>query len=185
MSAIERYRINEIFASVQGEGYWTGTAVVFVRFAFCNLHCPFCDTDFSDYTEMTIDEILAEVNRYAPQTIVLTGGEPALQVNIQLIDALHAAGKRIHIETNGTRSLPPTIDWVTLSPKDAPTVIEYFDELKVVFEGQNLEQYDRYVCSNRFLQPCSNLNIQKTFEAVLANPQWRLSLQTHKLIGVR
>ncbi|MCF0183480.1 MAG: radical SAM protein [Bacteroidaceae bacterium] len=185
MSETERYRVNEIFASVQGEGYWTGTAAVFVRFAMCNLRCPFCDTDFDAYTEMTVDEILAEVNRYAPHTIILTGGEPALQVDERLIDALHAAGKRIHIETNGTRPLPSGIDWVTLSPKAAPTVLERIDELKVVYEGQDLTQYDCYICPNRFLQPCSNQNIQETFEAVLTNPQWRLSLQTHKLIGVR
>ena len=104
------YRINEIFYSLQGEGRHTGRAAVFVRFSGCNLKCPFCDTDFKAYREMTVDDIIAAVSEWrACGFVVLTGGEPSLQVDEPLIEALHQEGFYIAIETNGTCPLPSTI----------------------------------------------------------------------------
>ncbi len=194
------YPINEIFCSLQGEGEKTGTVSVFIRMSGCNLRCAFCDTDHQSHTMMSAPEIVEQVMRYpgAP-LIVLTGGEPALHVDNALIQALKMTGKTIAIETNGTLPLPDGIDWVTLSPKTAfqggealPCIITSCDELKVVYTGQNLNQYDQIKAQQRFLQPCyvddpkqRLLGLQATVKAVLDNPQWRLSLQTHKLLGIR
>ena len=194
------YPINEIFCSLQGEGEKTGTVSVFIRMSGCNLRCAFCDTDHQSHTMMSAPEIVEQVMRYpgAP-LIVLTGGEPALHIDNALIQALKLTGKTIAIETNGTLPLPDGIDWVTLSPKTAfkggealPCIITSCDELKVVYTGQNLNQYDHIKAQQRFLQPCyvddpkqRLLGLQATVKAVLDNPQWRLSLQTHKLLGIR
>lgn len=194
------YPINEIFCSLQGEGEKTGTVSVFIRMSGCNLRCAFCDTDHQSHTMMSAPEIVEQVMRYpgAP-LIVLTGGEPALHIDNALIQALKLTGKTIAIETNGTLPLPDGIDWVTLSPKTAfqggeapPCIITSCDELKVVYTGQNLNQYDHIKAQQRFLQPCyvddpkqRLLGLQTTVKAVLDNPQWRLSLQTHKLLGIR
>lgn len=132
------YHINEIFYSLQGEGFHTGRPAVFVRFAGCNLRCPFCDTDFSHSEPMTAEQIARRVFDYSthPHTlIVLTGGEPSLQVDNELVDALHAHQQTVTIETNGTRPVPDNIDWVTLSPKAVPAAdlpITQADESKVV-----------------------------------------------------
>lgn len=185
MKSTDGYRINEIFYSLQGEGFHTGTAAVFVRFAGCNLRCGFCDTDFTDFTVMSAAEITAAVKEYGATTVILTGGEPSLQVDAQLVEMLHGVSMRVHIETNGTHPLPDGIDWVTCSPKDAKVCLLSMDELKVVYQGQDLSQYDKYKCKCRFLQPCSNANVKETIEAVKQNPTWRLSLQTHIIIGIR
>ena len=113
-------KINEIFYSLQGEGYHTGTPAVFIRFSGCNLKCSFCDTQHEAGTLMTDDEIIAEVSKYPAVTVILTGGEPSLWIDDALIDRLHKAGKYVCIETNGTRPLPESIDWVTCSPKGFP-----------------------------------------------------------------
>ncbi|MDE5710447.1 MAG: 7-carboxy-7-deazaguanine synthase QueE, partial [Bacteroides sp.] len=110
-------KINEIFYSLQGEGYHTGTPAVFVRFSGCNLKCPFCDTQHEEGTQMSDDEILEEVGKYPATTVILTGGEPSLWIDRGFIELLHRAGKYVCIETNGTRLLPDNIDWVTCSPK--------------------------------------------------------------------
>mgnify|MGYP002626276660 CR=1 FL=1 len=156
------YRVNEIFSSLQGEGFWSGTPMVFVRLSGCNLRCPWCDTDFAEYREMSASDIVAEaqelydVPNERRKMCVLTGGEPSLQVDKELVDALHEAGFYICIETNGTRPLPAGIDWVTLSPKtgfeggDAePCVLTCCDELKVVFCGQELAQYHNITAAHR------------------------------------
>lgn len=194
-------RINEIFYSLQGEGYNTGTAAVFVRFSGCNLHCNFCDTQHHTGTVMSEKEIIEEILKYplAP-LIVLTGGEPSLFIDYDFVAMLkHYTGKRIAIETNGTNTLPGNLDWVTLSPKGAypggetfPLVIDYCDELKVVYTGQPLDGYFDIEATHRFLQPCycddetlRQQNIDATIAAILADPRWRLSLQTHRLTGIR
>lgn len=149
---------------------------------------------------MPLPAIVDAVMRFpdAP-LIVLTGGEPSLYVDEQLLSALRLTGKKIAIETNGTRPLPPGIDWVTLSPKfgfpggDAlPCVMKCCDELKVVYTGQDLSQYDFITARHRFLQPCyvedeqqRRLNTQMCVNAVLSDPRWRLSLQTHRYLGIR
>ena len=194
------YPINEIFHSLQGEGYNTGVASVFIRFSGCNLRCAFCDTEHERHTMMPLPAIVDAVMRFTDAPlIVLTGGEPSLYVDEQLLSALRLTGKKIAIETNGTRPLPPGVDWVTLSPKfgfpggDAlPCVMKCCDELKVVYTGQDLSQYDFITARHRFLQPCyvedeqqRRLNTQMCVNAVLNDPRWRLSLQTHRYLGIR
>ena len=137
-----KYKIREIFYSLQGEGCNTGLPVVFVRFSGCNLRCPWCDTDFSTYTEYTAEQIVnsaIQLNAKA-RYVILTGGEPSLQVDDELINALHNAGYKIAIETNGTRPLPEKIDWITCSPKEGSKLyLQQADEVKVVYTGINPE----------------------------------------------
>ncbi|MDE5658069.1 MAG: 7-carboxy-7-deazaguanine synthase QueE, partial [Muribaculaceae bacterium] len=95
-------KINEIFYSLQGEGHWTGTPAVFIRFSGCNLHCDFCDTEHNSGQELSVDEIISEASKYPTLHIIFTGGEPTLQLTRSLVDRLHQLGKYLHIETNGT-----------------------------------------------------------------------------------
>ena len=194
------FRINEIFHSLQGEGYYTGTPAVFVRFSGCNLRCAFCDTQHQEGILMTLKEIVEEVEKYpnAP-LVVLTGGEPSLFIDQDFVEALKITGKRVAIETNGTRLLPSNLDWVTLSPKTGfaggevePCVLKKCDELKVVYLGQDLKQYDDIKADHKFLQPCFSedetlrqANMKACVEAVMNNPGWRLSLQIHRALGIR
>lgn len=179
-------KINEIFYSLQGEGFHTGTPAIFIRFSGCNLKCSFCDTQHEEGVWMSDEEILAEVNKYLAATVILTGGEPSLWIDRDFVDILHQAGKYICIETNGTRLLPENIDWVTCSPKQGAKVeISRMDEVKVVYEGQDLDVYEQLAAKYYFLQPCSCNNISETVVCVMQHPRWRLSLQTHKLIDIR
>ena len=198
-------RVNDIFYSLQGEGRNTGRAAVFVRFSGCNLRCSFCDTDFSSFREMTSDEIIKEISQYPARFVVLTGGEPTLQVTVAFVNQLHEAGFEVAIETNGTLPIPENIDWVTVSPKRSPLptsplgegyVGRKADEIKVIFDGKiNPEDYLPFPqegISGRlfYLQPCDVGDPVRNKEIVDAcvayikeHPQWRLSLQTHKLVG--
>lgn len=208
------YRINEIFYSLQGEGYNTGRAAVFIRFAGCNLRCPFCDTEFERYQEMTLDDIVRSVSDYPDPChtlAVLTGGEPTLQADWQLVDALKKVGYEVTMESNGTMLPPDNIDFLTLSPKTpkiqvAPNT-KYQKELKMVFSSK--EQFEQLLhaleTSNGeaffnfasetvscYLQPCDtgdaecNRQIMQDCVAYIKeHPHWRLSLQTHKLIGIK
>ena len=194
------YKVNEIFHSLQGEGYHTGTPSVFVRFSGCNLRCAFCDTQHQDGRMMTMQEIVDEVNKYpSAPLVVLTGGEPSLFVDEAFVTELkQKTGRRVSIETNGTRPLPTNLDWVTLSPKTAfeggdlePCVVTHCDELKVVYLGQDLAQYDGIEAKHRFLQPCfcedekqRQANMKLCVEAVMRYPNWRLSLQIHRILGI-
>lgn len=178
-------KINEIFYSLQGEGYHTGTPAVFVRFSGCNLKCSFCDTQHEEGMMMTDDEIIGEVNKYPATTVILTGGEPGLWIDDAFIECLHRAGKYVCIETNGTKPLPAAIDWVTCSPKSGAEVkLRRMDEVKVVYEGQQLSVYETLPAEHFFLQPCSCINTAATVACVMQHPRWRLSLQTHKLIHI-
>ena len=194
------FKINEIFYSLQGEGFHTGTPAVFVRFSGCNLHCAFCDTQHQAGGMMSLQEIVDEVNKYplAP-LVVLTGGEPSLFIDEAFVAELkRKTGKIVAIETNGTRPLPKNLDWITLSPKSAfaggdtePPVLRACDELKVVYLGQDLTQYDGIEAKYRFLQPCfvedeqqRSANMQACVEAVKAYPGWRLSLQIHRVLNI-
>ncbi|MCM1163445.1 MAG: 7-carboxy-7-deazaguanine synthase QueE [Muribaculaceae bacterium] len=187
MSERTLYRVNEIFYSLQGEGYFTGTPVVFLRFSGCNLRCSFCDTDHEQGTEMEIDTLVNRLLSYPSRHLVITGGEPSLQTDRLLVEVLHDAGFYVQIETNGTHPLPDNIDWVTCSPKaDGPVVLDRIDELKVVYTGDDPEILASGLNAlHYFLQPCSGANIPQTVEYVLAHPYWRLSLQTHKLIDIK
>ena len=178
-------KINEIFYSLQGEGYHTGTPAIFVRFSGCNLKCDFCDTQHEEGKMMTDDEIIAEVKKYPAVTVVLTGGEPSLWIDDELIDRLHQAGKYVTIETNGTRPLPAAIDWVTCSPKQgAKLALDRMDEVKVVYLGQDLSSYINLPAKHHYIQPCSCRNTPDIVEYILQHPEWQLSLQTHKLIDI-
>ena len=195
------FKINEIFHSLQGEGYHAGTPAVFVRFSGCNLHCAFCDTQHQAGEMMSLQEIVDEVNKYpnAP-LLVLTGGEPSLFINEVFVAELkQKTPKAIAIETNGTRCLPSNLDWVTLSPKTAfeggnaePCILRHCDELKVVYLGQDLAQYNGIEARHRFLQPCfcedekqRQANMKACVDAVMQNHGWRLSLQIHRVLNIQ
>ncbi len=193
------YKVNEIFYSLQGEGYWTGTPIVFVRFSGCNLKCPFCDTDHAAFRGMAAQEIVEAVQVCGGECrrVCLTGGEPALQADEDLISAFHAAGYTVHMETNGTRPVPSGVDWVTLSPKDqvasltgnGTVVLERTDELKLVLApGVDPSAWEAFPATWHFLQPCDTagqMNTAETISYIQAHPIWRLSLQTHKLLNIR
>lgn len=192
-------RVNEIFTSIQGEGFYVGRAASFIRLAGCNCNCQWCDTDFEKYTEMSDEEIISQISHHS--LVVITGGEPMLQLKelCSLVKKLQALHHEVAVETNGSIKFDYAIfDWVTLSPKNdvaggKPCLMTSCDELKVVYEGQDLDKYENIRAVFRFLQPQYNnkqslqLCIDKIIGQSSAYPRsdWRLSLQTHKLIGVR
>ena len=194
-------RVNETFLSLQGEGSFTGTPAFFLRLSGCNLKCPFCDTNHQTYKEMSEDEIVQEASREKPRHIVITGGEPALQLTESLVDKLHEAGFFVQVETNGTLPLPQSIDWVTCSPKSLHLSIQNIDELKVLYkgEGDNPEHFLNSLpkkVSGRgprlYLQPLdtgdemrNRIILRDTIAYILQHPKWKLSLQTHKLLGIK
>jgi len=191
-------RVNEIFYSLQGEGYYVGTPSIFIRLSGCNLHCPFCDTRHQTFEELTEDEIIRHASDFPARHVVITGGEPSLQLTQSLIDGLHDAGKYMAVETNGTHPLP-AVDWITLSPKDAfisePSarpILTHCNELKLVFTGEELPTYPNLTAEHFFLQPCDTGNAERNQQLLSAaitycqkHPKWRLSLQTHKLLNIR
>ena len=209
------YSVKEIYYTLQGEGAHTGRAAVFLRFAGCNLWsglerdreqavCRFCDTDFvgtdgvggGKFTGAAAlaRAVFAAWPQGAPGKpyVVCTGGEPLLQLNKALIAALHELGFEIGIETNGTLLPPPGIDWVCVSPKaDAEQKLMRGDELKLIYPqaGAEPERFAGQDFKNFFLQPMDNAlrtaNTESATRYCLEHPQWRLSLQTHKLIGIR
>ncbi len=207
------YRIKEVFYSLQGEGFHSGRPAIFCRFSHCNLWtglekdrpnavCPFCDTDFvgtdgqNGGVFKTADALVSHLLNFWPNTsvppfVVLTGGEPLLQLDTPLIDALHAAHFEIAVETNGTLQAPSGIDWLTVSPKaGAPLLQTHGDELKLVFPQAALmpEQVAHLDFSHFYLQPMDGPkledNIRDAVAYCLRHPQWKLSLQTHKLLGI-
>ena len=179
-------KINEIFYSLQGEGAHTGTPAVFVRFSGCNLRCPFCDTAHEEGSFLSDEEILAEVSKYPCRTVILTGGEPGLWIDADFIEALHRIGRYVCIETNGTCVLPEQIDWVTCSPKEGGALrVRKVDEVKVVYTGQDVTPYLKIRAREYFLQPCSGKNTDEVIAYLLEHPEWRLSLQTHKLLNIQ
>ena len=200
-------RVNETFLSLQGEGFFTGTPAFFLRFSGCNLQCPFCDTQHQTFTEMSEDEIVCEASRHKVRHIVITGGEPALQLTQSLVDKLHEAGFFIQVETNGTLPLPEGIDWVTCSPKTASLYFqpegEYPHELKVLYMGKDTDpestlkslSIDGTEAGGRlrlYLQPLdtgdemhNRIILRDTIAYILQHPKWSLSLQTHKLLGIK
>lgn len=195
-------KINEIFYSLQGEGYHTGVPAVFVRFSGCNLNCHFCDTVHENGIMMTDEQIIDEIMKYPESPlIVLTGGEPSLFIDDDFVTKIkERTGMMVAIETNGTHQIPKSVDWITLSPKqgfpggdEVKPVITHCNELKVVYLGQDLNKYiDTYDASFYYLQPCDTAelkknqeNIRATIEAVKKDPRWILSLQTHKFLNIR
>ena len=208
------YQVKEIFYTLQGEGMNAGRPAVFCRFAGCNLWsgreedraaavCRFCDTDFvgTDGTRggkyQSADALADAVDgewpaqARAPRFAVLTGGEPALQADSGLVVALHARGFEVAIETNGTLELPAGLDWVCVSPKaEAPLKVRKGNELKLVYpQGVAPSVYERLAFEHFLLQPMDGPEVRANTERALAycleHPKWRLSLQTHKLLGIR
>jgi 7-carboxy-7-deazaguanine synthase len=198
---VESYLVNEIFYSLQGEGVRAGTANLFLRFSRCNLACVAethgfdCDTEFASGRRLGIAEILAELKALSGvcDWVVLTGGEPSLQVDRELIDALHDAGYRLAIETNGSVELPEGIDWITVSPKVAEHAIRQrrAHEVKYVRgHGQGIPKTvvaaEHYLISPAFegdeVDPRA---LAWCIRLVRENPPWRLSVQQHKLWKVR
>lgn len=193
-------RVNEIFYSLQGEGFHTGTAAVFLRLSGCNLKCDFCDTVHGYSVELSEEDIIERVVKYPAQLVVITGGEPALQLTESLVDKLHVENKFVAIETNGTCPIPSNVDWITLSPKNVfvgekgKVVIRYADEVKVIFDGLHPVEtmLGDIEADNYFIQPCDTGDekrngdiIRQCIEFVKENPKWRLSLQTHKILRIR
>lgn len=194
------YHVNEIFFSLQGEGRWAGRPAVFVRMAGCNLRCPFCDTEFTASTPYTAEEILAEVQHVGGECrfVVLTGGEPSLQADEALVEALHKGGYYIAMETNGTRAYIKGIDWITCSPKNlfvegAQPVIRKANEVKLVYDGVHTpDVYAEIEAEYHYLQPCDTGDaernaqiVRETVAYIKEHPVWTLSLQQHKLLEIR
>jgi len=209
------YHVKEIYYTLQGEGAQTGRAAVFCRFAGCNLWsgheadrtdaiCNFCDTDFvgtdgpgggkfenADALASAIAEAWPAKNALGRPLVVCTGGEPLLQVDENLVNAIHQCGFEMAIETNGTRLAPPGIDWTCVSPKaGSELLLRSGDELKLVYPqaGAMPELFDELEFAHFFLQPMDGSererNTRMAIDYCLHHPQWRLSLQTHKLIGI-
>lgn len=182
-----KYKINEIFYSIQGEGYYTGTPAVFVRFSGCNLSCDFCDTPHESFTEYTKEQLIKEIGSFNCHFIIFTGGEPMLQLNKELLHPLKDAGFYLAIETNGTIEIPRSFDfdWITVSPKFG-WIQKEGSELKVVYKGQDLTHYHHSsVFDYYYLQPCSMKNIKEVIAKVKENPKWNLSIQIQKLLKIR
>ena len=194
------YPIVEIFHSVQGEAYHAGIPHVFIRFGNCNLRCEWCDTDFLTFEEMQLEDIVNQVLQYNCKRVIFTGGEPCLQDLDTIGTELKKHDIDLSVETNGTIPVPEIIDWICVSPKDQvyPNVAikqRNGNELKVVYCGQDLSMYDdlKQGFEHHFIQPCymENDTVEqngRSFAAVEKivkdNPGWRLSLQTHKWMGV-
>jgi 7-carboxy-7-deazaguanine synthase len=208
------YSIKEIFYTLQGEGAHAGRPAVFCRFSGCNLWtgreidrasavCQFCDTDFVGTDGegggkfKTPQELAATIDALWPRTyaaskyVVFTGGEPLLQLDTALIDAMHAVGFTIAIETNGTLPVPAGVDWICVSPKmGSQLVVTKGSEIKVVIPqtGQDLSAYEQLDFENFYVQamdgPLAEFNTKLAIETCKRNPKWKLSLQTHKLLQI-
>ena len=198
----QEFKVIEIFSSIQGEGALMGMPSTFVRFAGCNLRCPWCDTGYSwdnvaGADKMTIAEIVSKCDK---DTVILTGGEPCLNDLTELIDALHEVGKFVAIETNGTQPTPLNADWVTCSPKPQSEYLIHgechFNELKYVvddnFDLTCVPPEKLQTCGEVWLQPCdcdddeegTKQSIKKCLNLVLNNRCLRMGIQMHKIYGV-
>ncbi len=208
------YAVKELFLTLQGEGVQAGRRAVFIRFAGCNLWsgreqdratavCQFCDTDFvgtdgagggkfADATGLAAAAVAAWGDGDERRFAVLTGGEPMLQVDDAIVDALHAAGFEIAIESNGTLPAHPGLDWICISPKAGSEVVQRSgDELKLVWpqQGVDPDTIEGWDFANFLIQPMDDIrgpaNVEAAVAFALERPRWRLSLQTHKLLGLR
>lgn len=205
------YAVKEIFLTLQGEGVQAGRRAVFCRFSGCNLWtgrerdrdratCRFCDTDFVgtdgtdggryDDADALADRIQAIWGTPNNRFVVLTGGEPLLQLDVTLIDALHARGFMIAVESNGTILAPPGIDWLCVSPKSGSTVVQRSgDELKLVWpqEGIDPAELETWSFANHLIQPMDGPPgaADSAMALVMERPVWRLSVQTHKMLSIR
>ena len=205
------YAVKEIFLTLQGEGMQAGRRAVFLRFAGCNLwtgrerdraaaHCSFCDTDFvgtdgvngGRYDAESLSDKVSDLwQEGEKRLVVVTGGEPLLQLDAPLIEALHARGFEIAVETNGTLAAPPGIDWICVSPKAGTDIVQRSgNELKLVWPQPEIDPKEllSWDFGAFLIQPMDGAEreaaLAASIEFVLANPAWRLSLQTHKILGL-
>lgn len=191
-------KVNEIFYSIQGEGFYTGRAAVFVRMSGCNLRCHFCDTIHEPFIDMSADEIISEIRQYPSDFVVITGGEPCMQITDEFVDLLHKNRKYVSIETNGTIPPPSNVDWITCSPKgafvghDGDVAIKSANEVKVVYDGNaNVDDFG-IVAEHYYIQPCdvgddkkNEVILNECIQFIKNNTKWNLSLQTQKMLKVR
>lgn len=198
------YRIVEIFETLQGEGFNTGMPSIFIRFGKCNLACPWCDTNYNQYTTKTLAEIMAVVRGFSAKNIIITGGEPTIQPNLErLLDVLKAEGYFIAVETNGLKPVPKQIDYIATSPKRIYQKnylkhhIPFAHEVRIVVDGDMLEfceQIENTIPAERYyLSPCETDGMMNMLETITQlgklnqrshKPHWQLSIQTHKMAGI-
>lgn len=198
---MKKLKVVEIFHSIQGEGANAGRSAIFVRLSHCNKNCWFCDTDWSIGTEMTVEEVLVEVKKFNHcKMIIWTGGEPTLQLSNEVLE--HFDGYYNCIETNGTNKVPSLIDYVTCSPKVGPSLLkknfDFVNEFRYPLEEgetvpdiSQLPKADNYFISPLFMgvekrrMLIEPQNIDYCIQFVKNNPQWRISIQLHKILNVR
>ncbi|HHW7569478.1 TPA: 7-carboxy-7-deazaguanine synthase QueE [Mannheimia haemolytica] len=199
-----RFPIVEIFESLQGEGFNTGMPAIFVRFGKCNLTCPWCDTNYNQFEQWTLSDILAKVRDYSAKNVIITGGEPTIQPNLSLLlNQLKKEGYFLAIETNGLKEVPAQIDYIATSPKRMyqekyqRRCIEFANEVRIVVDGEVqgfCEQIESQIkAEHYYLSPCEvegKMNLLETITQLgLLNqrsnkPKWQLSIQTHKIVGI-
>ena len=198
------YRIVEIFESLQGEGFNTGMPSIFIRFGKCNLACPWCDTNYNQFESKSLDEVLHVVHGYTARNIIITGGEPTIQPDLDpLLDTLKAEGYFLAIETNGLKPVPRQIDYIATSPKRLyekayrKKHIDFAHEIRIVVDGDVrdfCEQMENTIrAEHYYLSPCETggrMNMLDTItqlgqlNARPGRPHWQLSIQTHKLANI-
>lgn len=205
MSSEPIYRIVEIFETLQGEGYNTGMPSVFIRFGKCNLACHWCDTNYNEFGAMSLTQIMTKVHEYSAKNIIITGGEPTIQPQIELLlNQLKSEGYFLAIETNGLKDVPPQIDYIATSPKRLyaeayeKRCLKQADEVRIVVDNDEIlafcEHVEQKIAAKRYyLSPCEingEMNILATITALgqlnarVGKPHWQLSIQTHKLCGI-
>ena len=189
-------RINEIFYSLQGEGARVGQPTIFIRLTGCDLSCGFCDTEFASGKDLTTDELLARVKQYPAKWITWTGGEPMLQLNEDVVSAFRNAGYLQSIETNGGHSVPFDLDWLVVSPKVAEHVVKRnfpngVDELRYAWHAGKVSVPQPCVdATHKFLSPVCDgnyinaVNLKHCIELCKSNPDWKLSVQQHKIWNI-
>jgi len=189
-------KVNETFYSLQGEGRRAGEASIFIRLAGCDLTCGFCDTEFESGKEMSLEELAAIIKDYPARWIVWTGGEPSLHLTADHVEFFSGLGYSQAIETNGNNKAPKGINWVVCSPKVAEHVVAKnfpngVDELRYVRHARQVAAPEPKVqAKDYYISPMfdgdriNEANLRKCIDIVLANPRWKLSLQTHKLLRI-
>jgi 7-carboxy-7-deazaguanine synthase len=191
-----KFRINEIFYSLQGEGFFAGQATIFIRLAGCNLDCPFCDTPHEAYREMTLCEIEREISSFPVKRITWTGGEPLLQLNTEAVAFFRRLGYFQAVETNGTRPVPYGINWITVSPKGHALVIRKANEVKYLISEDSEIPEVVIKAEHHFLSPLFTIegagrdsvpreNLNRCIEIIKGDPSWKLTMQNHKIWNVR
>lgn len=198
------YRIVEIFQTLQGEGFNTGMPSIFIRFGKCNLACPWCDTNYNQFDMRSLDEIMQTVRNFTAKNIIITGGEPTIQPDLEiLLNQLKAEGYFIAIETNGLKPVPLQIDYIATSPKRLYQKnylkhhIPYANEVRIVVDDDVLdfcEQIEDTIKADRYyLSPCEENGVMNMLETITQlgtlnqrpnKPKWQLSIQTHKIAGI-